>query len=377
MPGKTPVRKMEPSRPAIFRIISGGQTGVDQAALDVARILGIPIGGFVPAGRWTAQGPLPTDYTGLEELGAGAEGQASDLALRTWMNVETADLTLIIEYDGVPSDEGTQATRAFVAQKDARHGRQGLTGASVPSSLIEARIGKPDDDAALQALRTELNRHLARLMRTRETLGSDPTPGVTLNIAGPRQEGSAIIAERGNIYADARSLLMDLLEPERRPFRVVAADRDKIVEHAFESLRHWDTIRWLSPFFFFTLAGGAVLGLESLLDDASFRLICIALATAGALSLLLIHKTVTYHRQQTRVLVNLGLDPGALPMLGFNWWRTATFWFRLVIAGVTVAFLLAGYAGRERTLEVLSGSPGAQETGIVPKDGTQPVVPDR
>ena len=37
----------------VKKIISGGQTGVDQAALDVAIKLGISHGGWIPKGRLT------------------------------------------------------------------------------------------------------------------------------------------------------------------------------------------------------------------------------------------------------------------------------------------------------------------------------------
>jgi hypothetical protein len=46
----------------IKKIISGGQTGADQAALDAAIKLGIPHGGWIPKGRLTENGPLPEKY---------------------------------------------------------------------------------------------------------------------------------------------------------------------------------------------------------------------------------------------------------------------------------------------------------------------------
>jgi len=46
----------------IKRIISGGQTGVDQAALDAAIHAGIPHGGWMPEGRLTESGKLPDKY---------------------------------------------------------------------------------------------------------------------------------------------------------------------------------------------------------------------------------------------------------------------------------------------------------------------------
>jgi len=48
----------------ITRIISGGQTGADRAALDVAIKLSIPHGGWIPKGRKTEDGTLPEQYRG-------------------------------------------------------------------------------------------------------------------------------------------------------------------------------------------------------------------------------------------------------------------------------------------------------------------------
>ncbi|MGZ3605599.1 MAG: YpsA SLOG family protein, partial [Thermodesulfobacteriota bacterium] len=46
----------------IERIISGGQTGVDRAALDVALELSISCGGWCPKGRKAEDGPIDTYY---------------------------------------------------------------------------------------------------------------------------------------------------------------------------------------------------------------------------------------------------------------------------------------------------------------------------
>ena len=51
----------------IQKIISGGQTGADQAALDAAIELNIPHGGWVPKGRLTEDGILPGRYN-LKEM---------------------------------------------------------------------------------------------------------------------------------------------------------------------------------------------------------------------------------------------------------------------------------------------------------------------
>ena len=50
----------EPSR--IEKIVSGGQTGVDRAALDVALELGIPCGGWCSKGRKAEGGPIDSRY---------------------------------------------------------------------------------------------------------------------------------------------------------------------------------------------------------------------------------------------------------------------------------------------------------------------------
>jgi hypothetical protein len=71
------------------RIISGGQTGVDRAALDVALALGIPCGGWCPRGRWAEDGPIDPRYPLRETRG-------SDPGERTKRNVADGDATLIM-----------------------------------------------------------------------------------------------------------------------------------------------------------------------------------------------------------------------------------------------------------------------------------------
>ena len=84
-----------------MKIVSGGQTGVDRAALDVALKHGIECGGWCPAGRLDEVGRIPDRYP-LREL---AQGSFAD---RTLENVKDSDGTLII-YFGDPSG-GTKFT---------------------------------------------------------------------------------------------------------------------------------------------------------------------------------------------------------------------------------------------------------------------------
>ena len=71
------------------KIISGGQTGADQAGLDAAIRLGIDYGGAVPKGRRTEDGPLDPKYDRMVEL------DTPDYAARTEKNVLDADATII------------------------------------------------------------------------------------------------------------------------------------------------------------------------------------------------------------------------------------------------------------------------------------------
>ena len=85
----------------MLKIISGGQTGVDRAALDVAIKLGIDCGGFCPKGRKSEDGTIPEKYPLIE-------AQSDHYPERTELNVKTGDGTLII-IAGNP-DRGTQLT---------------------------------------------------------------------------------------------------------------------------------------------------------------------------------------------------------------------------------------------------------------------------
>jgi putative molybdenum carrier protein len=132
----------------VRRIVSGGQTGADRAALDVALELGLDVGGWIPRGRWTEDGPLPDRYPNFRET------ESADPSDRTALNVRDADATLIVSH-------GT------------------LTGGSLLTQRIATRLGKPvlhldleasDEDAAAATLERWL---------------ADTRPQ-TLNVAGPR-----------------------------------------------------------------------------------------------------------------------------------------------------------------------------------------------
>jgi len=146
-----------------WTIVSGGQTGVDRAALDAARALGIPYGGYLPNGRRTEDGALPDDYEGMIET------KSARYPVRTRRNVETADATLILSR-GQP-DGGTLLT-----------------------IRTAERLGRPLLCLDLESLTEE--EAAAKLAAWLGTM----SPG-RLNVAGPRE------SRQPGIQAEARSLL--------------------------------------------------------------------------------------------------------------------------------------------------------------------------
>ena len=94
--------------PKKLKIISGGQTGVDRAALDAALQFGVNCGGWCPAGRKAEDGVIPEHYP-LSEL------SGADYINRTRKNVIDSDGTVIIYFD-TPSG-GTEQTLLFCIQQ--------------------------------------------------------------------------------------------------------------------------------------------------------------------------------------------------------------------------------------------------------------------
>jgi predicted Rossmann fold nucleotide-binding protein DprA/Smf involved in DNA uptake len=87
-----------------MKIISGGQTGVDRAALDVALELGLGCGGHCPKGRLAEDGPIAAKYP-LQET------PTADSSKRSEWNVRDSDGTLILTSGGPTG--GTALTVEF------------------------------------------------------------------------------------------------------------------------------------------------------------------------------------------------------------------------------------------------------------------------
>ena len=117
-----------------MKLISGGQTGADRAALDVAMELGLDHGGWVPKGRAAEDGPLPGRYRVRET-------PSEDRAERTERNVADSDATLLISHG--PLTGGSELTRRFAAAlgKPVLHVELGKLGAAEAAERIARWLG--------------------------------------------------------------------------------------------------------------------------------------------------------------------------------------------------------------------------------------------
>jgi len=110
------------------KIISGGQTGVDRAVLDVALRHGMKCGGWCPTGRLAEDGKIPDRYPLKELKNAGNEE-------RTAQNVRDSDGTIAIYFHEL--EGGTAYTVGCCIE------------ARQPHRLIDAARYSPEDAATL------------------------------------------------------------------------------------------------------------------------------------------------------------------------------------------------------------------------------------
>ncbi len=95
-----------------MKIVSGGQTGVDRAALDVALSLGVPVGGWCPAGRLAEDGRIPERYPLIET-------RSAKYSQRTRFNVRDSDATLILNWGAMTG--GTLLTKKVCQRMKKPH----------------------------------------------------------------------------------------------------------------------------------------------------------------------------------------------------------------------------------------------------------------
>ena len=154
-----------------IRILSGGQTGADRAALDAAMAAGVPCGGHCPLGRRAEDGRIPDRYPLLEL-------PTDSYPARTRRNVADADGTVVLAYG--PPTGGTRLTVDWCR-------RLGKPWLAVDADLVTA-----GEAAVLVAV---------FILRHRVAV---------LNVAGPRTSGQPLI------YGYTFDALTALLRPPRR-----------------------------------------------------------------------------------------------------------------------------------------------------------------
>jgi hypothetical protein len=189
----------------VSKLISGGQTGVDRAALDAALTLGIPCGGWCPADGRAEDGVIDGRYR-LRPTPRQSSTQ------RTLLNVLDADGTLIISPP--PLTGGTALTLRLALRLGRPHLIVDPGKGPKPKDDADAAIADWLADGAIEVLNVAGPREsehpgiygLARtlLMSVLSDWLADGAIEV-LNVAGPRE------SEHPGIYELARTLLMSVL----------------------------------------------------------------------------------------------------------------------------------------------------------------------
>ena len=159
-----------------MRIITGGQSGVDRAALDAALAQGLAYGGWCPQGGWAEDFPAPPGV--LEKYPLLRPTPLADPAQRTEWNVRDADATLIlVASGGLAASRGTTLARELAPKYE--------------KPVLVVDLDAPDAQARAAAwLRALIGVH---------------GPDLALGIGGPRE------SEAPGIYARAKRLLEAVL----------------------------------------------------------------------------------------------------------------------------------------------------------------------
>jgi hypothetical protein len=175
--------------PSRIRIRSGGQTGVDRAALDFALARGIAVAGWCPRGGWAEDATEPPGILGrYPQLRATP---SADSTQRTEWNVRDSDATLVLAPGGtLAGSPGSEWTRECAERRFAK-----------PFLLVDLDADDGPQRAAAW-LRQVRNTSRKRVF--------------DLNVAGPRESGAPGVYARTLAFMAALWPLLDAGTPTGR-----------------------------------------------------------------------------------------------------------------------------------------------------------------
>lgn len=130
------------TNPLIKEIVSGGQTGVDRAALDVAIALSIPHSGWCPKNRKAEDGSIPSKYK-LNETASESYEE------RTEQNVIDSDGTLIIVKDApiggtlYTIEKAENHKKPYLISQSGQDDTQKITDWIVKNNILKLNIAGP------------------------------------------------------------------------------------------------------------------------------------------------------------------------------------------------------------------------------------------
>ena len=165
------------------QVVSGGQTGVDRAALDVALEMGLTCGGWCPKGRRAEDGSIPAKYP-------LRESPTTNYAERTALNVKDSQGTLILTRGSLRG--GTALTKTFAE----RYHR--------PCLVVDLR------DATTQLIQGWLVENSVRV----------------LNVAGPRESSQPGIACQAAAFLRS---LFGSTSPKHKPKAAAKITRSRVL----------------------------------------------------------------------------------------------------------------------------------------------------
>jgi Circularly permutated YpsA SLOG family len=136
---------------ALTKIVSGGQDGVDQAALRAAQALGVACGGWCPPGRKCNSGVIPEVFP-LQETpyDRSPDAPATPRSLRTEWNVRDSAATVIFRPSiGTKDDPGTDFTERCA--KEIFPSSRGCIRSTSPRNSKEAPLRWPSPQPWIDA----------------------------------------------------------------------------------------------------------------------------------------------------------------------------------------------------------------------------------